>query len=144
MNEDQLWNQVAAELKRGELDDGLWLKVRTLIGGTKEEAERAYVLARIEQLKQDRERERKKISASTWQEIQEVLKTRIPDMDHIPHENFLGSKDQLDSPTRASTIAERLDAIEFEVIDGIKSRKIKGVYDGEIWWAEARGAFVHK
>ena len=140
MNEDQLWDQVANELKKGELDDGLWLKARTLTNGTKEEAEKVYVLPRIEQLKREKAQKERSLGVSTWPEIQRVLETRIPDMDHTPHENFLGSKDDLNTPIRASTVAERLDVIEFQVIDAIKSRNIKGIYDGETWWADARGA----
>ncbi|MCB1234996.1 MAG: hypothetical protein KDM91_07980 [Verrucomicrobiae bacterium] len=144
MSDDEHWSRVADELKQGILDEGLWLKARTLTDGPKETAERAYIMLRIEQLKQeakieaDRQDRARRVGAKTSDQIWEILHSKVPDMDKVPREQFSGLPHDLHNPMRASFIAQKAKVHEFVVVDAIKAKKLHGIFDGEEWWVAVR------
>lgn len=157
MNDNELWSQVAREVKDGQLDEGLWLKARTLTPGPKDDAERAYVLMRVEQLQAELQTRfeaekalaplikaalekqqtvrRKRIAAG---DLWETLHAAIPDMDHLPHSVFQGLKSDFPNPLSATFVAAKAKVPESRVIDAIKAGNIPGAFDGKKWWVSAK------
>jgi hypothetical protein len=135
-----LYEIVAEEIESGVLHKGTWAKAFAEAYADMDKARAIYLKLRVAQLPSEIEAIRSAMAASRRsfrERLHDLKPGRIPDMDHVPSENFNGSPATLMEPIPITEVATITGLLEFQVIDLIKLGRLRGVRCGEDWFVDA-------
>ncbi len=140
----------AYELAQQEIDDGktkkgLWAKAYAEEKGVKERTKAKYIELRVAQLLKETKISKEKTVASKLsfkEHLLNMVDSSIPDMDHVPSDNFNGDPASLCEAVPIGNVATLSGLLEFQIIDLIKLGKLRGIRTGDNWFVD--GAYSNE
>ncbi len=121
------------ELENGKIDKGTWALALSESLGKEQEARALYIRHRAAEL-----------SATTvvdsddqfYVHLRELSRIPLNEADNVRPELFDGDPKSLLRPQSVSALADRMGLLDFQIVDLIKSGRLKGVRHNEEWFVD--------
>ena len=121
------------EIETGAIDKGTWALALSESLGKEQEARALYIRHRAAEL-----------SATTvvdtddqfYVHLRELSRNPIDEVDGVRPESFDGDPKSLIRPQSVSALADRMGLLDFQIVDLIKSGRLKGVRFNDEWYVD--------
>lgn len=139
VNTDAYYEQALEEIETAHLHKATWAKAFAEESGDEAKAKALYIKLRVERLTEDIVVSQAPIAEikHSFREMARTLSsTTVPDMDHVPSDNYEGDPSTLSDPIPITEAEIMTGLLAFQIIDLIKTGTLRGVRNGEDWFVD--------